>query len=188
MTTKIMHRKLNKAILFMMITSIILVFAMYIVSIFTRDRYYVNLSPSLPYGLYKISAPINLKKGDIIIFAPPDHLKSYIYKRHWLPDGWPLMKQIGAMAGDNYCINKDQQFLINGRYVGPVFKYDSQGLPLPKIIGCHTVEPQTILPVATNILNSFDGRYFGTIPLNIISGKAVPIYKFGGGILKCFLM
>jgi conjugative transfer signal peptidase TraF len=161
-----------------MVTAFVLIFAMYFVSVYTRDSYYINLSPSLPYGLYKRSAPVNLKRGDIIIFIPPDHLKTFIYKRHWLPDGWPLMKQIGAMPGDTYCINKDQQFLINGKFVGPVYKVDNQGLPLPKIEGCRTVETGTILPVATHVLNSFDGRYFGTIPLNIIKGKAVPLYNF----------
>jgi len=162
----------------MMLTALILIFAMYFVSLYTRGKYYINLSPSLPYGLYKISAPVNLKRGDIIIFIPPDHLKTFIYERHWLPDGWPLMKQIGAMPGDTYCINKDHQFLINAKFVGPVYKVDSQGLPLPKIEGCQTVEPETILPVATHILNSFDGRYFGTIALNIIKGKAEPLYNF----------
>jgi conjugative transfer signal peptidase TraF len=175
---KKMHRKFNKAIFFMMVTAFVLIFAMYFVSVYTRDSYYINLSPSLPYGLYKRSAPVNLKRGDIIIFIPPDHLKTFIYKRHWLPDGWPLMKQIGAMPGDTYCINKDQQFLINGKFVGPVYKVDNQGLPLPKIEGCRTVETGTILPVATHVLNSFDGRYIGTIPLNIIKGKAVPLYNF----------
>jgi conjugative transfer signal peptidase TraF len=175
---KTMHRKFNKAIFFMMVIALVLIFAMYFVSVYTRDSYYINLSPSLPYGLYKRSAPVNLKRGDIVIFIPPDYLKTFIYKRHWLPDGWPLMKQIGAMAGDTYCINKDQQFLINGKFVGPVYKVDNQGLPLPKIEGCRTVETGTILPVATHVLNSFDGRYFGTIPLNIIKGKAVPLYNF----------
>ena len=162
----------------MMVTALVLIFAMYVISVYTRDNYYINLSPSLPYGLYKISAPVNLKRSDIVIFIPPDHLKTLIYKRHWLPDGWPLMKQIGAMPGDTFCINKDQQFLINGKFVGPVSTVDSQGLPLPKIAGCRTIEPETILPVATHISNSFDGRYFGTIPLNIIKGKAVPLYNF----------
>jgi conjugative transfer signal peptidase TraF len=178
MMIKTMHRKFNKAIFFMMVIALVLIFAMYFVSVYTRDSYYINLSPSLPYGLYKRSAPVNLKRGDIVIFIPPDYLKTFIYKRHWLPDGWPLMKQIGAMAGDTYCINKDQQFLINGKFVGPVYKVDNQGLPLPKIEGCRTVETGTILPVATHVLNSFDGRYIGTIPLNIIKGKAVPLYNF----------
>ena len=162
----------------MMTTAVILIFAMYIASIYTRDKYCINLSPSMPYGLYKISASASLKRGDIIIFMPPDYLKSIIYKRRWLPDGWPLMKQIGALPGDTYCINKDRQFLINGRFVGPVYKVDSQGLPLPQIDGCRTVAPDTFLPVATHILKSFDGRYFGAIPLNIIKGKAVPVYSF----------
>ena len=162
----------------MMLTALVLIFAMYVISVYTRDNYYLNLSPSLPCGLYKISAPVNLKRGDIVIFIPPDHLKTFIYKRHWLPAGWPLMKQIGAMPGDTFCINKGQQFLINGKFVGPVSTVDSQGLPLPKIAGCRTIEPETILPVATHISNSFDGRYFGTIPLNIIKGKAVPLYNF----------
>ena len=64
----------------MMTTAVILIFAMYIVSIYTRDKYCINLSPSMPYGLYKISAPASLKRGDIIIFMPPDYLKSIIYQ------------------------------------------------------------------------------------------------------------
>jgi conjugative transfer signal peptidase TraF len=150
---------------------------------YSRAHYFINVSPSLPCGLYKINKPNNFKRGDLIIFNPPETASNVIERRHWLPKGWPLLKHIGAVAGDTYCVtdspnNSSYSFYINDEYIGPVSERDSQGLPLTHVKGCHVVKKNNFLPVSTYINNSFDGRYFGEIPLSSIQGIAEPILTF----------
>jgi conjugative transfer signal peptidase TraF len=140
-------------------------------------RYYLNLSHSVPVGLYKISSLTNYKTGDLVIFEPPQAGRSLIYKRRWLPNGWSLIKHIGALPGDAYSIQKGS-FSINGKYAGPVFERDTEGKALPYRGGRYKVERNTFLPISTHISNSFDGRYFGTVSLTSIKGKAIPIWMF----------
>ena len=139
-------------------------------------RYYVNTSPSMPLSLYKlIPFDGHLKAGDIIIFDVPQSARPYIYGRGWLPKGWPLIKKIGAVPGDQIWITEDQIW-INGKYIGPIFRTDTAGLPLPRLQGSFMIPEGYCLPISTYIANSFDGRYFGAIPFRLIRGKALPIF------------
>jgi conjugative transfer signal peptidase TraF len=141
-------------------------------------KYYLNLSPSMPEGIYKlIPYDEHLKVGDIVIFEVPKKARPYVYGREWLPKGWLLMKKVGALPGDKIFITKDA-ININDQYVGPVFKKDHEGKPLPKLRGVLNIPENNFLPIATYIQNSFDGRYFGPISSNLIRGKAELIIKF----------
>ena len=138
--------------------------------------YYLNISPSVPLGIYRLTSPVNLTVGDLVVFDPPEGAHSYIYGRRWLPEGWPLIKYIGALQGGTYSL-KDDSLFVNNRYIGPVYDQDDEGSTLPKITGTHTVEPGMFLPVSP-YSRSFDGRYFGTIPVNSIKGKASPLWLY----------
>jgi conjugative transfer signal peptidase TraF len=139
--------------------------------------YYINLSHSVPLGLYQVIPPDNLKTGDLVVFEPPQGARFLIHQRHWLPNGWPLIKHVGALAGDSYSVIEGSLF-INSTYVGPVYERDSQGKALPYIGGRFIVGRNTFLPISTHINNSFDGRYFGSVPLSSIKGKLRPIWTF----------
>jgi conjugative transfer signal peptidase TraF len=143
----------------------------------TRTCYYINLSHSVPLGLYQVIPPDNLKTGDLVVFEPPQGARFLIHQRHWLPNGWPLIKYVGAGEGDTYAIQGDS-FTINDKYMGPVYERDSQGKALPYIGGRYRVERNTFLPISTHINDSFDGRYFGSVPLSSIKGKLSPIWIF----------
>jgi type IV secretory pathway protease TraF len=95
----------------------------------------------------------------------------------WEQAGVPLLKAIGAVAGDVVCIN-DEAFSINGTPVGPVARVDGKGLPLPQLRGCFTIEAGYFLPVSGYSERSFDGRYMGPQPLSVIMGKATPLWTF----------
>lgn len=136
-------------------------------SFIPAKRYYVNVSPSVPPGIYSAHSPKTISVGDMVIFEPPQGVHIYIYGRKWLPKGWPLIKYVGGVSGDTYDIKKGS-FYINNKYVGPVADKDTGGLPLPKHEGTWTVPKGEFLPVSTHITNSFDGRYFGTVPISKI--------------------
>jgi len=138
--------------------------------------YYLNLSPSVPLGVYRIAPPATLAAGDLVVFDPPEGTQPYIYGRRWLPDGWPLIKYVGALAGETFSV-EGASFYINNRYIGTVYDRDDEGRTLPKITGTHTVEPGMFLPVSP-YSRSFDGRYFGTVPVNSIKGKASPLWRY----------
>ena len=138
--------------------------------------YYLNLSPSVPLGVYRLTSSVPLAVGDLVVFDPPEETHPFIYGRHWLPEGWPLIKYIGALQGDTYS-QKDDSFFINNTYIGMVYDRDDEGRTLPKITGTHTVEPGMFLPVSP-YSRSFDGRYFGTVPVNSIKGKASPFWLY----------
>jgi conjugative transfer signal peptidase TraF len=149
----------------------------YALSFVFKSNLYVNLSNCEPLGIYTVTPCHHLKIGDMIMIETPKNARPYIYGRGWLPKGWPLLKTVGAVAGDNYRIT-NKSFYISSKYVGPIFSYDSQGKPLPRLRGQFTVEKGHILPVAPLLKSSFDGRYFGPVPLRSVIGKAKIIIKF----------
>jgi conjugative transfer signal peptidase TraF len=167
------HRKL----FILMAGTLLTLFVSQILSARTGHSYYINLSPSVPLGIYKVIPHNKILKGDLVVFDPPQGARTYIYGRRWLPSGWPLIKYVGAGQGDTYAI-QDGSFTINDKYVGPVFERDSQGKALPYAGGRFIVERNTFLPVSTHINNSFDGRYFGSVPLSAIKGNLKPIWTF----------
>jgi len=157
------------------------VFILIIYQIFfdkSERRYWLNMTDSEPVGLYrleKLTAPP--RKGDIVIMACPPGYERYLYGRKWLPSGWPLFKTIGGVLGDTFCISS-ATFTVNNKFIGPVYRHDREGRELPAMHGCKVVRSGCFLPVATGLKTSFDGRYFGDVPLSLVKGKAVPIVTF----------
>ena len=141
-----------------------------------EPSFYVNRTPSLPLGIYRFVAfDGNISRGDLVFLEVTEEARPYVYGRGWLPEGVLLLKQVGAVPGDHYNIS-DSDIRVNGDYVGPVFEEDRSGKPLPVLRGSYKVGDGYFLPVATNIPNSFDGRYFGTVPVNSVRGKAVAVW------------
>ena len=123
------------------ITTVILA-VMIIISTIIKPKYYINLSCSIPRGIYKV-IPFDgqLKPGDIVIFDPPVQARPYVYGRAWLPKGWPLIKPVGAITGDEYQI-KEHSIIINNHYKGPVYSYDKDGQPINYKKGRFIVEKE----------------------------------------------
>jgi conjugative transfer signal peptidase TraF len=145
----------------------------------TGTRYYINLTRSEPIGIYRLipGDVRRLKTGDLVIMDVPRQARRYIYGRRWLREGWPLLKNIGAVAGDTYCIT-DSTVRINGQYLGPVFRTDGQGRELPRLRGTFQVEAGQFLPVSVDHAQSFDGRYFGAVSCGLIRGRAIAVLTF----------
>ena len=107
----------------------------------------------------------------------PVQARPYVYGRGWLPNGGLLLKNLQALPGDLVSITNDR-IMINQQYYGPVFSKDSQGRPLPELRGLFRIQPGYFLPLATAVPDSFDGRYFGPVPLWLIMGEAKPVLLF----------
>ncbi len=138
----------------------------------------VNTSPSMPSGIYwMVRNERSVRRGDVVMFAPPDAVGAMVYERGWLPDGMPLLKAVGGIAGDVYCL-RGQRFIVDDRDIGPTFLLDTQGRPLPQIAGCRRVGTGEFLPVSGFIDRSFDGRYFGAVSLDSVLGVGHPLVTF----------
>jgi conjugative transfer signal peptidase TraF len=138
----------------------------------------VNTSPSMPFGLYWMACGIaTIRRGSVVLFVPPDNVRALIYGRGWLPDGMPLLKTVGGLAGDEYCVH-DGRFVVADNDIGPVFLRDSQGRPIPQIDGCRRVGETEFLPVALILDRSFDGRYMGAVPMRNVLGVGYPLITF----------
>ncbi|MBT1077204.1 S26 family signal peptidase [Geobacter grbiciae] len=170
--------RINKKPLFIAVTVVVCLAVMQIINSLTGPYFVLNLSSSEPLGIYRLK-PFSgtLRRGEIVWMKAPQKAGAFIYDRGWLPRGWPLLKHIKAIPGDIFCIT-DTSLTVNGALVGPVSDRDRKGQTLPRIRGCSDVAAGHFLPVATNIANSFDGRYFGTVPASSIIAVATPVMTF----------
>lgn len=148
-------------------------------------RFYLNLSPSEPEGLY-LAVPFagQLKKMDYVLIAPPENAVPYIYGRGWLPENRLLLKNVYALPGDHVQIT-NRAIYINHRYVGPIKEQDSTGLPLPRLRGSIPVPANYFLPIADRNPNSFDGRYFGPVSNRQIRFVVKPFLIWGRKASQC---
>ena len=76
----------------------------------------INPTVSEPVGFYRIvnHAVPNYRRGMTVVFPVPAPFQSLVYGRGWLKAGVPLMKNIGALAGDQVCVREDH-FEVNGK-------------------------------------------------------------------------
>lgn len=138
--------------------------------------YWLNLTGSEPPGLYRMEKGRGeIRRGDLVLMDIPEEFHRYVYGRGWIPEGWPLIKHVGGVAGDLFCV-AGSSFAVNGAEVGPVFSMDEEGLPLPHLSGCQRIPADRFLPVAVRIERSFDGRYMGPVEIDRIRGKLTPIW------------
>jgi len=148
---------------------------------FFPPMFYINTTNSEPQGIYKIvqsDSALDLKIGDYIIVEVPENMEPIVYGRGWAVPGTPLIKQVGAVAGDEYTI-ADAEFYINNRHIGTIAKIDRQGEPLPQLEqGSKIVSQGHLLAVSTHHNRSFDSRYMGEIEMSKVKTKVVPIATF----------
>jgi len=134
-----------------------------------------NASPSVPTGLYALSKVDALKPGDLVAAKSPQALSRYMAERFYLPLGLPLIKHVGALPGDNVC-RQGQVILINGHPVANAQARDHLGRALPVWQGCHRIAANEVFLLNPEVPDSFDGRYFGVLPLCFVLGRTIPLF------------
>ena len=138
--------------------------------------FFLNITDSLPLGLYLRIPGGDYQKGDYIVYEPSEEVRRMVADYGWGDGNHVFLKQIGAVAGEHYAVHGEPpEFTIEGTVRGRVFDSDTQGHPLPKLRGEFIVPEGHVLPVATNP-RSFDGRYTGTIPVGCIKAKVIPLW------------
>jgi conjugative transfer signal peptidase TraF len=138
-----------------------------------------NASPSVPTGLYWLSKIDALKPGDLVAAKPPQALSRYMAKRFYLPEGLPLIKHVGALPGDTIC-RHGQVIFIDGYPVATAQVRDHLGRALPVWQGCHRITANEVFLLNPEVDDSFDGRYFGVLPLASALGRTIPLFTKAG--------
>jgi len=139
----------------------------------------INQTPSEPVGFYRLVGhrEEEFRRGMFIVFPVPKELHALVYGRHWMRNGIPFLKELRGLAGDRVCILADR-LEINDRTIGPVFARDSHGQALPQHPGCFVIQPGYFFAASQTLDKSFDGRYFGALPLSMVQGEARPVWTF----------
>ena len=134
-----------------------------------------NSSASVPVGLYRVLPPRALHVGDIAVVMPPEPLAATLVERGSLPKGVPLIKPIAALDGQTIC-RQGLRITIDGAFVGAALAHDHRGLSLPVWRGCHTLGAREVFLMNPAEPDSFDGRYFGPLPVSSVIGRAAPLW------------
>lgn len=129
------------------------------VALFISQFCYINITGSLPYGLYvKTHQPI--KTGSIVVFRP--NIKQYPFVAKYIKPGLPLMKKVSALPGQVYNLPLTS-------------KADSKGNPIIPWTPTTSTVPDNHLFVLGVTKYSLDSRYLGFIPQTSVIHHVRPL-------------
>lgn len=141
-----------------------------------RAGIWINLSPSMPVGLYRSRAlagsGTGLRRGVIVAACLPEQVVAWGRARGYVPRGRcpdgaaPVGKPIFAVAGDTVTatesgLGRDRGLVPDTRSLAR----DRAGRSLPRLApGSYPVEPGQLWLVSTYVAASWDSRYYGPVP------------------------
>lgn len=152
-----------------------------------QTRLLWNVSASVPTGLYLLTEPAALSRGDRAVLWPPSEMHALLADRGYLKPKTPLIKTVAAAAGQRVCRIR-QRITIDGKRVGSAHIRDSKGRPLPKWRGCQQLRADQLFFMNIGVPESFDGRYFGPVDRSLVTARAVPLWtdERGDGVRVWF--
>lgn len=153
--------------------------------LFKFTNVWINVSPSLPIGIYQGQRIDMVKRGDLVLSCIPDIYAHYAYERGYLMHGRcggnvaPVGKYVAAAGGDFVEINS-KGIHVNGRWLPDtdVQRQDSNGNILVSNQVRKTLDDDEII-LANNKLNSFDSRYFGVVSRHSLIYRIEPLWTVG---------
>lgn len=160
--------------------------SLFVLSIVLRiGRFYINTTPSLPVGLYRIvDEPVS--KGAYVAFCPPQSdvfelaiIRGYINAGN-CPGGYgQLLKRAHAVAGDTVLIDEtgisvNSELLANSAPLST----DAYGAALPQYRLNAVLGESEFLLLSDLNPHSFDARYFGVIERAQIVHIVSPVFIF----------
>ncbi len=150
-------------------------------------RFRVNITDSLPRGIYKVSNE-PLARGVIVAECLPPKLASFAKERGYLEEGgcpdntMPILKRVEGMPGDT--VELTQAYVaVNDRLVlnSETQKKDSKGREIPAVErGTFVLKPGQVFLMATNSERSWDNRYTGPTDISDIIETLQPWWTEAG--------
>ena len=133
-----------------------------------------NASASAPVGLYLVTSPHDVRAGEMVIAWTPEPARSLAAERRYLPSNVPLVKRVGAVAGDRVCAI-GEAIWVNGRHVGVRREVDGAGRHMPTWTDCRDLAAGEYFLLMESS-DSFDGRYFGVTLKEDLVGRAMLLW------------
>jgi len=143
----------------------------------------VNLSGSMPIGLYRVSSAPPMR-GAMVLACLPVDVAVFAKSRGYVPNGGcpgataPIGKVVLAMAGDSVEVTAEG-LLVNGRLVRNTkpLAVDSAGRSLARFPdGTYVVSHDELWLYSPYSERSFDSRYFGPLPLSCVLNRVLPVW------------
>jgi conjugative transfer signal peptidase TraF len=160
---------------YLMVTYFLALFAIIFSLFHHAPRLMWNGSASVPIGLYALHYPSLAQVGDLVAERPPAALALYMAERRYLPLNVPMLKFVGAISGQTVCRN-GATITIDGLAVATALASDHANRPLPVWRSCHRLKADEIFLLNPARADSFDGRYFGVVPLAGVTARAEPLW------------
>jgi conjugative transfer signal peptidase TraF len=142
-----------------------------------------NPSDSVAVGWYRVD-PLGHQAGslsrplpvDSIVLVPlPAKAAVLAAQRGYLPTRVPLLKRIGAVAGQEVCV-AGGIVRIDGVPVAVALLADRIGRSLPSWQQCRRLKLGELFLLSTVDPASFDSRYFGPVAASTVIGIAHPVW------------
>jgi len=147
----------------------------------------LNLTGSLPVGLYVISPSLPVRGALVLVCLPAKvaafaHARGYVPRGEECPNGVaPIGKPVAAIAGDTVAVTPAGLF-VNGVAVpnSRALATDRKGRPLSRVrVARCVVESGRIWIVSSYSRFSFDSRYFGPIEVRQVRATLQPLWTAG---------
>ncbi|MEQ1815524.1 MAG: conjugative transfer signal peptidase TraF [Nitrosomonas sp.] len=177
---------MNKTIKILVVSVLALSVSLFALSIgFQISGTYINTTPSLPVGFYKVvDEPI--VTGAYVAFCPPqDAVFDMAMDRSYInpgdcPGGYGLLlKRVFAQSGDHVSIDKSG-IVVNGQHLpnSAQLKIDAEGHALPQYRLQAVLDDSEYLLLSDVNPQSFDARYFGLITRDQIKQVVRPVFTW----------
>ena len=142
----------------------------------------VNLSESVPVGLYVVRPDVAPHRGALAVACLPDALGREGVARGYLQPGEcpggaePVLKPVAAVAGDTVDVDA-AGLAVNGvPVVPPGLARDSRGRATAAVPpGRYPVPSGAVWLLSAHSPLSWDGRYWGPLPADAVRGEAWPL-------------
>ena len=159
----IQSKKFNLAMFSVSIFLVTLFIGLHILS----KTYVINVTPSIPLGIYKLEKFDGiLKKGDLVIYEIDSKYKNLTNIKGTM---FKPVKPVAAFYEDKVEI-KGNRIYVNGEDYGEIFPEISSNFN-------GKIKEDEVLTLS-KIRGTFDGRYYGAIKKSRIEKKARLIYEF----------
>lgn len=145
----------------------------------TTQIIFINVSSSIPTGLYVRDFGGEVRNGDLVVYKPNKLTMTIGLENGYFQSGKQLfIKKAELVDGGTYSIDANtRDFIVDGIFIGKCFEYDFAGHEMPFAPGIHEIGKDEFLPVGV-AERSFDGRYTGAVSKDNIVCKAVPLLLF----------
>lgn len=143
---------------------------------FAKENFRINVSESIPTGIYRVYPIDTIKKGDCIVFETDESTREFMLKRGYIKENSKaFIKKVAGMEGD--IIEIGEYLKINDKTIKKIYAKDSMGNPLPLKTGKYTLKKDEFFMLGDHE-RSFDSSYMGIIKREQMLKKAKLIQEF----------